>query len=88
MQYMDEATQDIFLLVKRILREKCKIEGQVGIDARLAEDLRLDSVGMLTLALEIENHYRMNLGDEPDSPPRTVQEIVNLIKARLSERKS
>ncbi len=85
---MDERTEEIFLLVKRILREKCKVEMQVGLDARLAEDLRLDSVGMLTLALEIENHYQMNLGDEPDRPPRTVREIVELIRARLKERGS
>ncbi|MBL8018808.1 MAG: acyl carrier protein [Leptospirales bacterium] len=83
---MAESNEDILELVRKVLSENCRVEKKVQLSDRLAEDLRLDSVGMLTMALEIENHYRMNLGDEPDRPPRTVADVVQLISIRLKEK--
>ncbi|MCE9600371.1 MAG: acyl carrier protein [Spirochaetia bacterium] len=83
---MVESDEDILELVRQVLAQHCRVEKRIQLNDRLAEDLRLDSVGMLTMALEIENHYRLNLGDEPDRPPRTVAEVVKLIALRLREK--
>lgn len=85
---MIESEEHILELVRSVLAQHCRVEKRVQLKDRLAEDLRLDSVGMLTMALEIENHYRMNLGDEPDRPPHTVQDVVHLISLRLREKNS
>ena len=69
-----------------ILLEHCPV-GQKHIDSntRLQQDLDLDSVGLLTLALEVENHWRIYLGEAPDNPPQTIGELVTLVQKRLRE---
>ncbi len=82
---MDDRILAIFQEVSRVLREKCAVKVDVTLESRLGADLKLDSVGMLAMALELENHYGMNLGEEPDNPPVTVGDVVALISTRLSE---
>jgi hypothetical protein len=48
---------DIFEPIERILREHCAVQEKITLDSRLQEDLGLDSMGLLTLALESENHF-------------------------------
>jgi acyl carrier protein len=76
---------DIEAAVVDALRKHCGVEKQVRADSRLAEDLGLDSVGLLTLAVEVENFYRIKLGEDPEHPPRTVADITALVKQRLGE---
>lgn len=83
---MAENQKEILERVTGVLRTKCRVELPIRLDSRLGADLKLDSVGMLTMALEIENLYGMNLGDEPDHPPETVEDVVRLVAARLRER--
>lgn len=51
--------------------------------SRLGEDLRLDSVGMLSLAVNLENRYRVRLVDDPTDPPRTVGDVLDLLEYAL-----
>ncbi|MCB1326473.1 MAG: acyl carrier protein [Spirochaetales bacterium] len=76
----------IEVVVRRVLQEHCGVDRAFDVRARLAEDLGLDSVGLLTLALEVENHYQMALGEEPDQAPRTVSDVIALVQMRLRER--
>ncbi len=84
METNDEAyIQDQLL---RILLEHCPVgEKHIDSNTRLQQDLDLDSVGLLTLALEIENHWRIYLGEAPDNPPQTIGELVALVQKRLRE---
>ncbi len=67
------------------LRKHCGVQKPIRAESRLAEDLGLDSVGLLTLAVEVENFYRVRLGEDPEHPPRTVADITTLVKQRLAE---
>ncbi len=70
----------------KILLEHCPVrEKHIDSNTRLQQDLDLDSVGLLTLALEIENHWRIYLGEAPDKPPQTIGELVTLVQKRLRE---
>jgi len=51
---------------------------------RLQEDLGLESIGMLSLAVEIENYFQIYLS-EGENPPITIDDVVKLILLRLSE---
>ncbi|MEQ9362734.1 MAG: acyl carrier protein [Leptospirales bacterium] len=73
--------------VADVLRNHCNVSKEIGAKSRLAEDLGLDSVGLLTMAVEVENHFQTVLGEEPERPPRTVSDVVDLIEQRLAERK-
>jgi acyl carrier protein len=50
---------------------------------RLVEDLELDSLKRLTLALEVENHFQICLDEE--SAILTVGDLVEIIRERLDE---
>jgi acyl carrier protein len=82
------ADADIFETVVSVLRRACGVQVEVSSDTRLAEDLGLDSVGLLALALELENHYQLQLGEDPASPPRTVGDVVALIAEGLRVRET
>jgi acyl carrier protein len=69
-----------------ILRQHCGIQHQpMASHTRLQEDLGLDSMGLITLALEIENHWQLYLAEPPEAPPQTLGELAALVAQRLRE---
>lgn len=71
--------------VAGVLREHCNVTKDIQPGSRLAEDLGLDSVGLLTMAVEVENHFQTTLGEAPENPPRTVGDVIQLLRERLAE---
>lgn len=57
--------------------------GELRPEMRLVEDLELDSLKSLTLALEVENHFRVYL--EEDEVILTVGDLVAIIRELLDE---
>lgn len=51
-------------------------------EMRLVEDLRLDSIRLLTLAVEVENRFRVRL-DEDEAGIVTVADLVAAVRRRL-----
>lgn len=70
-------------VIVTILDRHCRVTTEFAPELRLAEDLGLDSIGLLTLAVELENHYRVRLEENPEAPPATLGELAELVKARL-----
>jgi acyl carrier protein len=52
---------------------------------RLVEDLELDSLRGLTLAVEVENRFRICLDPEVESELETVGDLVAAVRAALEE---
>ena len=69
-------------VITRILVESCDVDPSLPLtqETRLAEDLALDSMGMLTLTVELENHYQRVLEVDNFSPPKTIGEVIGLIE--------
>jgi len=76
-------TAAILAGVARVARQHVGWQGPVAPDMRLAEDLNLDSLKLLTLAVEIENHFRICLDPEEDHELETVGDLVQAIRKRL-----
>jgi acyl carrier protein len=57
--------------------------GELRPEMYLVEDLELDSIKRLTLALEVENHFRICLDEE--AAILTVGDLVEIIRERLDE---
>jgi acyl carrier protein len=76
---------EIFQHLVRILEENHDMEGKVAPEQRLQEDLGLESMDLLALAVEVENLFQIKLEENPSRPPQTVGELVGLVHQRLSE---
>ena len=42
-------------------------------------------MGLLNLALEVENHFEVFLDEAADNPPESIGDIINLVMIRLEE---
>jgi len=74
---------EIETAIATILREDCGVTAEViDRNARFEEDLGLESMGLLTLALEVENYFELCLDEPPDDPPRTVAALTALVVQR------
>lgn len=52
-------------------------------EMRLVEDLRLDSVHVLTLAAEVENRFRVFLDEVDEGGIETVGDLVAVVRRKL-----
>lgn len=73
------ASEEILSGVERLAREKLEWRGELEPGMRLVEDLELDSMRNLALAIEIENHFRIRLEEEDEAAIETVGDLVELI---------
>jgi acyl carrier protein len=60
--------------------------GEVRPEMRLAEDLELDSIKILTLAVEVENRFRVRLDPSSEARIETVGDLVAEVGRQLAER--
>jgi len=72
-----------------ILVEECRVDASSITDAsRLQDDLGLDSMTLLSLALEVENFLGCALEEDPENPPLTVGALIELVVERLKEQRN
>ena len=72
-----------------ILVEECRVDASSITDAsRLQDDLGLDSMTLLSLALEVENFMGCALEEDPENPPLTVGALIELVVMRLEEQRN
>jgi acyl carrier protein len=58
--------------------------GVLSPEMRLVEDLRLDSVRLLTLAAEVENRFRILLDEADELAIETVGDLVGIVRRKLA----
>ncbi len=64
--------------IAEVARKHLGWEGELRPEMRLVEDLELDSLKTLTLALEVENHFRVCLDEEAEI--LTVGDLLAIIR--------
>jgi len=63
-----------------------KAAGHLGPDTRLADDLSLDSVNLMELLVEIEDHYDIGLPLNMMADITTIRELAAKISQLLEDR--
>ena len=61
-------------------------KGPLRPEMRLVEDLELDSVDMTTLAVEVEDHFDVDLEADEDTDIVTIADLVEAIRRQLEVR--
>jgi acyl carrier protein len=69
--------------IAAVAREHLGHAGPLPLEARLVEDLALDSIRLLTLATEVENRFRVLLSPEDEQAIATVGDLVAVVRAKL-----
>ncbi len=59
-------------------------KGELRPEMHLVEDLELDSLRLLTLAVEVENHFRICLDEDEEAGIETVGDLVRVIEQKTA----
>ena len=76
-------TDQILAVIEAVAREHVGFDGELRPELRLVEDLELDSLKALTLAVEVENRFRICLDPEIEARINTVGDLVSTVSAQL-----
>ncbi|MEA2599732.1 MAG: acyl carrier protein [Acidobacteriota bacterium] len=69
--------------IAEVARAHLGWEGILTPDLRLVEDLRLDSIRLLTLAAEVENRFRVLLDEADEAGIETVGDLMAVVRRKL-----
>jgi acyl carrier protein len=72
--------------IVRMLRDDLGVARAVRPEDDLLRDLQLDSVGLLTLVVGLEDRFRVALAEEDAGAVRTVAELAALVASRAEGR--
>lgn len=72
--------------IKKIVAEKLSIdEKQVTPESSFIDDLGADSLDIVEMLMEIEEHFELDIPDSESEKLRTVQAAVDYITAKKGE---
>ena len=74
--------------IAEVARRHVDWQGELAPGMRLVEDLRLDSLRLLTLAIEVEDRFRVALDEEDEAAIETVGDLVALVGRKLAAREA
>ena len=70
--------------LRAIAKTHLAYEGDLPMDAPLVETLKLDSIRMLTLMVEVENHFEICLEEDDESSIENLGDLIAVVK-RLTD---
>ncbi len=75
---------EILRVISEVARTKLDLERELSVDMHLVEDLELDSIRLLTLAMEVEDHFEICLDEEDEETIVTVADLVGVVRRKLA----
>lgn len=82
---MAELAAAVLEEIRLVARRELDHRGAVEASHALQRDLQLDSVGMVVVAVALENRFRVRLHEEDAGALRTVGDLVSLVCLRVAE---
>ena len=82
MAELPAGNDEILAEIRRVVRDELGVVREVRLEDDLINDLQLDSVGLLTLVVGLEDRFRIALAEEDAAGVRTVQELAALVQSR------
>ena len=74
---------DILSSLRDVAREHLNYEGPLYADSVLVDALRLDSLRLLTLVVEVENRFGVTLEEGDETGLVTAADLVHVLRTRL-----
>jgi acyl carrier protein len=84
---MNTSAEDIRTRIKQIIANVAGLNpGRINDDARLREDLKLDSLSLLEIGVDVDLAFKLELPDERYKDIDSLPAMVDLVQQRLGER--
>ena len=75
---------EVFEKVKNLFVEELGIDAEkVTMEAKLEEDLEIDSLGIVEVVMAFEDEFGIEIDDEELTDVKTVSQAVNLLHSKL-----
>ena len=75
---------EVFDKVKSLFEEELGIDSEkITMDAKLEEDLEIDSLGIVEVVMAFEDEFQIEIDDEELTDVGTVGQAVNLLHSKL-----
>ena len=75
---------EVFDKVKSLFEEELGIDSEkITMDAKLEEDLEIDSLGIVEVVMSFEDEFEIEIDDEELTDVGTVGQAVNLLHSKL-----
>ena len=75
---------EVFEKVKSLFIEDLGIdESKVTMEAKLEEDLEIDSLGIVEVVMAFEDEFEIEIDDEELADVKTVGQAVNLLHSKI-----
>ncbi len=75
---------EVFEKVKDLFVEELGIDSEkITMDAKLEEDLEIDSLGIVEVVMAFEDEFEIEIDDEELTDVGTVGQAVNLLHSKL-----
>ncbi len=75
---------EILHRIAEVARDKLDYAGELSREMRLVEDLQLDSIRLMTLAMEVEDRFCVCLDEEDEEAIVTVADLVGVVRRKLA----
>ena len=85
---MATTEDDVMHEIQIILTEQLEASRRFSLTDRLADCAELDSVGLLTLAVGLEDRYRVKLAEQDAPGLETFADLARLVVRRQRESRS
>ena len=82
---MSELKREILEELRRIAKRELELERLIEPEMSLKDDLKLDSMGMIIVAVGLENKFRVKLQEEDGGDLATVDDLLSLVERRVTE---
>ena len=75
---------EVFDKVKSLFEEELGIDSEkITMDAKLEQDLEIDSLGIVEVVMAFEDEFEIEIDDEELTDVGTVGQAVNLLHSKL-----
>jgi len=77
--------EQILEALQAVAKEHLDFEGELEMKSSIVNVLELDSLRMLTLVVEVENHFQICLEEGDEQELVTASDLVEVIQRRIHE---
>jgi len=76
---------DVLAEIQKIVAAQLDFKSELKLDDELIADLELDSLALVTLAVAVEDHFKIALPEDGPRRPRTVADLCRLVRGQVRD---